>query len=111
MIFGIAFLITAFIFYHKSYTLVVFGTLGFAFILIRYIEPSFMVNFFIAFLISKVPFFLVNGYLTASPVVVYDDEQNLGIRLFTIPVEDAFYSLLLLMMNTFFYELFLKKRR
>ncbi|MEQ9231795.1 MAG: lycopene cyclase domain-containing protein, partial [Cyclobacteriaceae bacterium] len=50
----------------------------------------------------------INGILTGSwiegQVVWYDDEENFGIRLGTIPVEDAFYGMLLLMMNTVIWE-------
>lgn len=49
-----------------------------------------------AYLVHLVPFFLVNGLLTALPVVLYNDAQNLGIRMGTIPLEDAVYSMILL---------------
>ena len=39
---------------------------------------------------------MVNGILTGSyienQVVWYDNTENLGIRLFTIPLEDIFYA-------------------
>lgn len=50
-----------------------------------------------------------NGYLTSRPVVVYDNTYNLGIRLGTIPVEDFFYGLSLILLATIFYELLKKK--
>lgn len=59
----------------------------------RYLE-----NIYIGWLICLIPFFFVNGVLTALPVVVYNDAENLGIRLYTIPVEDAFYGFLLYLM-------------
>lgn len=52
---------------------------------------------------------IFNGYLTSRPVVIYDNIYNLGIRLGTIPVEDFFYGLSLILLATIFYELLKKK--
>ncbi len=70
---------------------------------------DFMGKFYRAYLVSLIPFFAVNGLLTALPVVTYDDSENLGIRLGTIPVEDTIYALLLLLMNICLYEYFKKR--
>jgi len=48
-------------------------------------------------LIHLIPFFAVNGVLTALPIVWYNNSENLNVRLGSVPVEDAFYSLLLLL--------------
>ena len=49
-----------------------------------------------SFLIILIPFFIVNGVLTGTgidnPVVWYNDSENMGVRLFTIPFEDIFYA-------------------
>ena len=54
----------------------------------------------IAFLISVVPFFLVNGVLTGAvtpePIVWYNDLENSGIRLITIPMDDIIYAWVIL---------------
>jgi lycopene cyclase domain-containing protein len=64
-----------------------------------------------------IPFFIVNGVLTGSfilnEVVWYDNTENLGIRMFTIPIEDSIYAFSLILANlsltqTFQTKLFLK---
>jgi lycopene cyclase domain-containing protein len=60
--------------------------------------------FFTMYIVHLVPFFIINGTLTALPVVIYNGEYNLGIRVGTIPVEDFIYSMLLLLMNVAIYE-------
>ncbi len=60
--------------------------------------------FLLSYLIILVPFLVVNGFLTAIPVVLYNDAENLGIRISTIPVEDSFYGMLLVMLNVILFE-------
>lgn len=57
-----------------------------------------------AYLFHLIPFLIVNGILTALPVVWYDNAENLGIRIGTIPVEDSMYSLILLFAAIFIME-------
>ncbi len=53
--------------------------------------------FFPVFIILLVPFFIVNGFLTGSwiheEVVWYNNAENLGIRIGTVPIEDSIYAL------------------
>ena len=60
--------------------------------------------FLMAYAIILIPFLIVNGLLTAIPVVLYNDHENLAIRLYTIPLEDIFYGMLLVLMNVVGYE-------
>ncbi len=61
-------------------------------------------SFLISFAIILIPFLIVNGFLTAIPVVLYNDAENLGMRIYTIPFEDTFYGMLLVMMNISIYS-------
>jgi lycopene cyclase domain-containing protein len=64
----------------------------------------------LAYLVILLPFFIVNGILTGTgleePVVWYNDNENMGVRLFTIPVEDTIYGFLLIGLNITLYEFF-----
>lgn len=66
-------------------------------------------TYFITFLIILIPFLLVNGILTGSfidePVVYYNDNENLGIRLGTIPVEDVGYAFTMLLLSLVLIEI------
>lgn len=57
-------------------------------------------RFYLSFIIIYIPFYLVNNALTGNysenPVVFYDDTENLGIRVGTMPLEDSFYCFTLL---------------
>lgn len=105
---GILLLIYAIINHDKSYT---FYTFFFNGIFILFLDTSkkylkiFNVNaFLISYLIILIPFLIINGLLTAIPVVLYNDQENLATRIYTIPVEDVFYGMLLVMMNVVGYE-------
>lgn len=65
-------------------------------------------RFYMMYIITLIPFFIVNGILTGSgideQVVWYNNIENLGVRLGTIPIEDTIYGMLLLLMNVTIYE-------
>ncbi len=65
-------------------------------------------RFYLGYAISLIPFLLVNGMLTGwlipEPVVWYNNAENLGIRINTIPIEDSMYMLLMLLIVTTFHE-------
>ena len=104
----IIFLVITLVNIDRIYTAVNFGMATFI------IGPQFflkthktwMFHFYVAYALSLIPFFLVNGVLTSMPVVGYNDEENLAMRIYTIPVEDFAYLVNLLLMNLTLYEFF-----
>ena len=100
----------------RWYTGITFTGLGFALGLqMLYLRPRYMGRFYLSFLFTLFPFLLVNGILTGfmipDEVVWYNDEENLGIRIGTIPFEDVFYGLLLVLSNVIIFEYLEEKDR
>lgn len=60
-------------------------------------------KFYFTFLFLLIPFVVVNGLLTGSfagkEVVWYNNQENLGLRFLTIPIEDFGYAFSLLLLN------------
>ena len=87
----------------KAYTAVdmIFAIIALA--LVKKFNPKLLQSFYLTFLFMLIPFFIVNGILTGTGiegnVVWYDNEENLGIRLGTIPVEDSAYAFSLILLN------------
>lgn len=96
----------------KLYTAVTFGLLAVLLVLLVYVyKVEWLGRFYLAFIVSLLPFYIVNGILTSWPVVLYNDAQNMGVRVFTIPFEDHFYSMALLIMNVAFFEYFKNRNK
>ncbi len=105
---AIVLLIAGIIFYKRKYTCYTFIFTA-VFIAVIYWKKYYFkgfdaLSFLAAYAIILIPFLIVNGFLTAIPVVVYNDAENLGIRIYTIPFEDVFYGMLLVLMNIVVYE-------
>ena len=94
---------------NKAYTASTFLLCGaaIAFQLLK-LRSRYMSRFYFAYLVVLIPFFIVNGILTGSfipgEVVWYNDDENLDLRIGTIPVEDIFYGMLLILMNITIFE-------
>ncbi len=77
------------------------------------LKSPYLGRFYLGYAVSLIPFFLVNGILTGwlleEPIVWYNDAENLGIRLNTIPIEDSQYLLFFLLLTITFYERPLKR--
>ena len=107
-IFAIILFVTGFLNLFKIYTSVTFILLSLLLALLLIKKSKFLFPFFITYSLILFPFFISNGILTGSliekPVVVYNNVYTLGIRLITIPIEDVFYGILLLLLNVSLYE-------
>ena len=105
-------LLLAMLFISRLYTTVTFFLLALLLISLLIFKVEYLGRFFISYVIVLVPFLIVNGILTGSglneQVVWYNDMENLGLRILTIPVEDVFYGMLLILGNVSLYEFFQK---
>lgn len=92
----------------KLYTSVTFLLLSVLLVFMVTSKNKMPPGFYPTYLLMLVPFFISNGLLTGSwleePIVWYNNDHNLGIRMWTIPLEDAFYAMLLLLLNISAYE-------
>jgi lycopene cyclase domain-containing protein len=67
--------------------------------------------FWMFWLAVTVLMFIVNGYLTWRPIVIYNEAKMLGVRLFTIPLEDFFFGFSLIGLNLIIWEYFKRKEQ
>jgi len=100
----VALALLALLFWEQAYTFWTFTFLAIFMLYLVLVEKAqWLGNFFRAYVLVLLPFLMVNGILTGSfiedPIVWYNNAQNFGIRLGTIPIEDVFYGQLLIMMN------------
>ena len=101
-------LVSGIIFYNRYYTSWTFIFTALFIGLIYIFKKVFIAfdaaSFLVSYAIMLLPFLIVNGFLTSIPVVQYNDAENLGIRIYTIPFEDIFYGMLLVLMIIVIYE-------
>ena len=74
----------------------------------------FLTSIYRTYLVSLLPFIIVNGILTGSltkePIVIYNDYHNTTVRILTIPIEDFVYCFLMLGLTIWIYELLKHKK-
>ena len=101
--------------FDKWYTVINYSILVLVLTYTFYKEPHILNTFFITFLIILIPFAIVNGILTGSfidePVVSYNNDENLGIRLGTIPIEDVGYAFTMILMSIVLITKFEKNKK
>ena len=91
-------LVSCVLFYNKTYTIVNAG-ICFAVVFIAAFIYKFkhMGRFYFSFFVALIPFLAFDGLITGLPIVHYNDQENMAIRVFCIPLEDFFYCLSLLL--------------
>lgn len=99
----------AIVFYDRWYTVLTFSFLALLIIYHSKIaNTKWMGRFYVSYLFVLIPFFIVNGILTGTlineQIVWYNEAENMGIRILTIPFEDAFYGMVLILGIISIYE-------
>jgi lycopene cyclase domain-containing protein len=107
--------IASIVHFGKLYTASTFIALALVIIIFQWgLKVKWLSRFYFSYLVILIPFYIVNGMLTGmwlnEPVVIYNDLENLNIRWNTIPIEDVFYGMLLLLINIGLYEYFQSKQ-
>lgn len=89
----------------RLYTSITFSLLAIMHLVhLKFFNNKVLGRFYLAYLVHLVPFLLVNGILTYLPIVWYNDNYNLGLRIVSIPIEDTMYSMLMLLLTITLYE-------
>jgi lycopene cyclase domain-containing protein len=100
--------IAAVIYHQQLYSFVTFSLTSIALFITAYFNPIWKGRFLMMYLVSWVPFLLVNGALTGSftkaATVNYNPEEIIGLRITSIPIEDCIYNLLMLLIVVAVYE-------
>lgn len=108
-------LVLAVLYFGRFYTTSTFVLLAVFIAYLQFIKkPQWLQQYYTTYLVMLIPFFIVNGILTGfgldEPIVWYNAEEMINIRILTIPFEDAFYGFLLIGLNVLLFEHFRKKK-
>jgi lycopene cyclase domain-containing protein len=103
------------LYYNRAYT---FVTAMFTLVVLLFLhfmgKKEWIGQATFVYLILMLGFFPVNGILTGtgleSPVVNYNPSQFIGVRMFTIPVEDAMYGYSQFLLNIYFFKLLQQRK-
>lgn len=87
----------------KAYTFFNFSLLIIALLWALLARRDLLARYYLTFLVILIPFFLVNSILTGTFIdgeaVWYNNSENLGIRIGTVPIEDVGYAFSLVLLN------------
>lgn len=92
----------------KIYGQVTFISLALLLALAKYgLKVRWLSKFYAIYALLLLPFLIVNGLLTGTgldePIVRYNEQDIIGVRILTIPVEDVFYGMALILTNLLIY--------
>lgn len=113
LVFSIILIVLGIYYFDSIYTAITFFSTALVCLYLNFIAK---VDWFgkatTVYAILLIPFFIVNGVLTGTgidgAVVNYNPNDFMGIRILTIPIEDALYGFELILLNLYFYKKFLK---
>ncbi|CAN5243223.1 hypothetical protein BH09BAC6_BH09BAC6_00410 [soil metagenome] len=102
-------LLMAVIFYNQAYTLFAFALTATSLCIAQFVaKVKWLPRFYCTYAILLLPFLIVNGLLTGTglkaPIVWYNNTENMNLRILTIPVEDVFYGLALILLNLLIFK-------
>lgn len=104
----IVLLLTGAVFFRsKPYTASAFGVLLVLIFLCMLLRLRWLPQFYAVYAVLLIPFLIVNGLLTgtglSAPIVWYNPSGIIGFRILTIPFEDIFYGMGLILSNVWLY--------
>ena len=107
--------ITAILNFNKTYTVYIF-TVSIAAVLLSFIDVSRVLRkYYLSFLVILIPFIIINSILTGTcieeEVVWYNNNEILGLRVLTIPIEDFGYVFSLILFNLLLIAVFKNRMR
>jgi len=89
--------------FDRIYTIYIFSLVIIALLFSIFDKNQVIKSFFVSFILIFIPFVFVNAILTGSfihhEVVWYNNQENMGIRFLTIPVEDIGYAFSMILFN------------
>jgi len=108
------FIVLAAMFHAQLYTSYTFALLAGLLAAAQFLfKVNWLFKFYITYAILLLPFLIVNGLLTGTglhePIVWYNNSETLGLRILTIPVEDIFYGMDLILLNVLLFNTFNRK--
>lgn len=106
-------IVIALIFNQQLYTFYTALSLALLLGFLLFRKTKWLGSFYLIYLVLLIPFTIVNGILTGTgienEIVWYNNDHNFSIRYLTIPIEDIFYGMVLILLNVSIFEYFKPK--